>query len=542
MALFLSAFAFVSCDKDEKDDLTEKESSNKNQGGLEERVDPSTVLTLSQQQAVFKQAVSNLGQQIDFTNLAQTLSTYLTENEVDLDSDLAIDTLSAQDPALGTKLNALRQLLYSDEDISFDFDNLYFEADIALKDSIIIDSSEYKTYKRWYNIVDESELDEEDLAYLISLIEYDTVAIPILLDINHEADQFKINFHTKDHNVITFCLRGQNDSESRITVTDTVKVATHDVTLPDSLNYSLIVNGDTLICLNAGYSTDFKIDVKGAEKSNGKFKMSDLYFNGSSLSSNVDVTSDIYSLTTKATYGNEKGLNLSFVSRISGEEALSGILNIKGLNNSSTNWVEGGDILAWAMDKNYFKGIDFNVNVFKDEIKMHLSAENPFEQEIMALFALLISSDEGDDEGEGGDDDGEGDGDDEGGNVVTAAQMNQMVDKFNEVFKGEIYFKDYSKPLALLKLVYEPPTRAVVNVSTIFKGFIANFEKYGLKLGIETYDDEGIRTFVSFKEYFGEEDFYKAFAAQIKEKYASAFGPLLTAIKNKKEKGSLLSK
>ena len=531
MALFLGAFAFVSC---EKDDLTEKES---NKRGLEEKVDPSTVLTLSQQQAAFKQAVGNLGQQIDFTNLAQTLSTYLTENEVDLDSDLALDTLSAQDPDLGVKLNALYQLLESDEDISFDFSNMYFEADIELKDSIIIDSSEYKSYKRRYNIVDESELDEEELAYLISLIESDTVAIPILLDINHEADQFKINFHTKDHNVITFCLRGQNDSESRITVTDTVKVATRDVTLPDSLNYSLIVNGDTLICLNAGYSTDFKIDVKGAEKSNGKFKMSDLYFNGSRLTSNVDVTSDKYSLKANVTYSDDKGMNLGFVSRISGEEALSGNINLKGYNNSSINWANYTEILAWAMDKNFFNGIDCNVNLFKDEIRMQLCIENPLvEQDILALFALLSSSDdeEEDDEIIESSDDEEEDEDDEDAADITPERLSQLVDKFNEVFKGDIYFKGYSKPLALLKMVYEPPTKAVVNVGSMFKGFIANLEKYGLKLGIETYGDDGVRTFVSFEKYFGEEDFYKAFAAQIKEKYASAFGSLSSVIKKKK--------
>ena len=106
MSLAIGAFAFVSCDKDkEKDDLTEQN------GKAQERVDPSTVLTLPQQQAKFVQAAGNLGQQMEFTDMAQAVGFVLKQFKYDVEWEDAMDAACEQDAKLKMKLDAVKKML-----------------------------------------------------------------------------------------------------------------------------------------------------------------------------------------------------------------------------------------------------------------------------------------------------------------------------------------------------------------------------------------------------------------------------------------------
>lgn len=504
IALSIGVCTFTSCTDKEKDDL--KDSGK----GGREKVDPASVLTISQQQAVFSQTLSGLGNRLEFTNIAQALNAVLAEKQYDLKWETALDALRARDALLGAKLDAIKQILKQDS-IYVDFDKLYFEAEMAFKDTVVYDSTYYFRYISNNGIIDVNELDAWNLEYLNSLIKTDTLMIPVLLGIQHNTEQLKIKLNTGDGNNITLSLKGQNDTESRLSVT--VNDKTRPVALPSKLAVSLCLNEDTLIRVNADYTTDFKVEVKGTKADeDADFKLSYLTFDGSNLSLNAGVSLDIYSVKAKASYDDDKGLDVDFAANISNEEAVSGNINIRGKVDNSCNWADPANILAWAGNPEYFKGVDCNVNVFKDQIRMKVNIDNPLVNgAFMQLFAFLSQSEP---------------------MAVADTTMARLVNDVNKILKAELYFKGYDQPQAIVKLAYEPPTKGSdfsSIISTIKDNVIANFDKLGLKIGIETYDDEGYKNLFSFKEYFGGID-VKSFTDQIKNKFELAFGPMISEL------------
>lgn len=504
IALSIGVCTFTSCTDKEKDDL--KDSGK----GSREKVDPASVLTISQQQAVFSQTLAGLGSRIEFTNIAQALNAVLAEKKYDFKWETALDALRARDALLGAKLDAIKQILKQDS-IYVDFDKLYFEAEIAFKDTIVHDSTSLFRYLDDYGL-NLNEMDESDLEPLKWRIKTDTLMIPVLLgDVQHNTEQLKIKLNPGDGNIITLSLKGQNDTESRLSVT--VNDKTRPVALPSMLAVSLCLNEDTLISVNADYTTDFKIVVKGTkEDEEDDFKLSYLTFDGSNLSLNAGVSLDIYSVKAKASYDDDKGLNVDFAANISNEEAVSGNINIRGKVNNTLNWAETTNILAWAGNPEYFKGVDCNVNVFKDQIRLKVDIDNPLVNgAFMQLFAFLSQSEP---------------------MAVADTTMARLVNDVNKILKAELYFKGYDQPQAIVKLAYEPPTKGSdfsSIISTIKDNVIANFDKLGLKIGIETYDDEGYKNLFSFKEYFGGID-VKSFTDQIKNKFELAFGPMISEL------------
>lgn len=512
MALAIGASAFVSCDKSEKDDLTEN-----NKKSQVERVDTSTVLTLSQQQNAFNKAVGKFGQDMEFTDIAQAVGMILNQFKYKVEWDNALKAACKQDLLLAMKVNAIKHYLKFSGDFSVNFNELFFEADIAFKDSVIRDSTEYFYYRYTYNI-EESQIDEKVSAYLDSLIIEDTIMVPFLAHIDHDADKLKLNLHTTDGSIISFCLVGHSDSESRLALTDKKNSVTRNITLPDTLNISLTLNDHTLLCVNTGYATNFKVEVKGADDEKGKFKLSDLRFTGNELSLDADALLGMYAVNANVNYNDENGLNAVFAANVSGTEVISGNVHLNGVFNSSLNWAEPTNIMVWASNSESFKGIDCNVNIFSDEIKMHVGIDNPLlNGSVLQFMAYLFSKEPLE---------------------PADADLERMISEFNNTFKGEIYFKGYDKPQAVVKLVHDPSITKAVNRLFDVKTMVGNFERLGLKIGIETYNDDGVKVFVPFKEYFVEED-YKAFVGQLKQKLEIAFGQLISAMYPKLSVGKI---
>ena len=513
IALSIGVCTFTSCTDKEKDDL--KDSGK----GGREKVDPASVLTISQQQAVFSQTLSGLGNRLEFTNIAQAVTTVLTDRGYHLKWETAMDSLRAQNPVLEAKLDALKNILDRDslykkvlkrDSIYVDFEKLYFEAEIAFRDTV--DSTRYFRYiSSHYNGVDLNTLEAYQREELNKKI--DSLMIPVILDFQNGTDQLKIKVNTGDGNYITLYLKGQNDTESRLSVT--VNDNSCPVALPSILDFSLSLNEEKLISVNADYTTDFKVEVKGTKTNeDDDFKLSYLTFDGSDLSLKAGVSLDIYSVKAKASYDDDKGLNVDFAANISNEEAVSGNINIRGKVDNSCNWADPANILAWAGNPEFFKGVDCNVNVFKDQIRMKVNIDNPLVNgAFMQLFAILSQSEP---------------------MAVADTTMARLVNDVNKILKAELYFKGYDQPQAIVKLAYEPPTKGSdfsSIISTIKDNVIANFDKLGLKIGIETYDDEGYKNLFSFKEYFGGID-VKSFTDQIKNKFELTFGPMISGVVN----------
>ena len=518
IALSIGVCTFTSCTDKEKDDLLKEDNR--------EKVDPNSVLTISKQQAAFSRALNGLGNKIDFTNIAQAVTTVLTDRGYHLKWETAMDSLRAQNPDLEAKLDALKNILDRDslykkvlnrDSIYVDFEKLYFEAEIAFRDTV--DSTRYFRYiSSHYNGVDLNTLEAYQREELNKKI--DSLMIPVILDFQNGTDQLKIKVNTGDGNYITLYLKGQNDTESRLSVT--VNDNSCPVALPSILDFSLSLNEEKLISVNADYTTDFKVEVKGTKTNeDDDFKLSYLTFDGSDLSLNAGASLDIYSVKANASYDDENGFNVGFAANISNEEAVSGNIHLKAKNYKSFNWAmlsgvtslsDVASLLGWTSDPSYFKGIDCNVNVFKDQIRMKVNIGNPLANAaILQLFATLMSDQQ---------------------LTLPDTTMTRLINEFNKVFKGEIYFKGYDQPQAKVKLAYEPPTKgSSVDFSSIKDIVVANFERLGLKIGIETYDDQGYKTLYSFKNYFGGID-VKSFTDQIKNKFELTFGPMISGVVN----------
>ena len=143
LALATGAFAFVSCDK-EKDEVND---------ASKDRQKYENVLSYERQQDILSNSLNTVVQVIDFTSLSQTLQSIMAEfgdNTIDIND--MFEAIAQQDEILGGRINAIREFLYTEEDILFDFEGLFFEANLdfvldtiqvldgagVLKDSVMI--------------------------------------------------------------------------------------------------------------------------------------------------------------------------------------------------------------------------------------------------------------------------------------------------------------------------------------------------------------------------------------------------------------------
>ena len=519
MALSFGVFALTSCDKDkEKNEL--KEEIEKNNGGRPDTLNSDTIaastkfLPVSQQQAIFSQTVGGLSQAIDFSDIARKMGLLFQETGYDIKWGDFIDALCAQDEILQGKLNVLREIT-EHEEIALDFEDLYFAADIKLIDSIIVDSTAYNQAIFWaLNLGHpEEHLDSSSFdGYLIK----DTVKFPVLMNIQHETDRFKVNFHIGE-NIVAISLKCQGNSDGSVSIESVFpdSVKNRYIGLPEIAELSLSINGDTVISLNAGLNTDFNVQASRALDPDDKgFKLRSLIFDGSGLDLNASAKLDNYSLWAKANYDVENGLKVGFAANMYNNEVISGDITVNGVISKATNWTDPITILAWAANNNSFKGVDCNLKVNTDLIRMHLSLDNPLvNPDVLELFTLLAFATEQTP-------------------APTDERMNQMVATINELLKGEIYFKGFEDPQAVLKIVYSPSTKG--GIGDVLKAVPANFERFGLQLGFETYDAEGQKTFVTVKEYFAGIDF-KAAGKQIVNKFTEAFGPVISTMFHKED-------
>ena len=208
LALATGAFAFVSCDK-EKDDVND---------ASKDRQKYENVLSYERQQDILSNALTTVVQVIDFTSLSQTLQSIMAEfgdNTIDIND--MFEAIAQQDEILGGRINAIREFLYTEEDICFDFEGLFFEANL----DFVLDT-----------------IQVQDGA---GVFKDSVMIIPYVSDVIYESDQFKLNigFNNKEEKAV-IVLKGHNDPESRVSITNATTQQVKNITLPDTLDLSAI--------------------------------------------------------------------------------------------------------------------------------------------------------------------------------------------------------------------------------------------------------------------------------------------------------------
>ena len=489
MALAIGAFAFVSCNKD--DDKNEK---NGGQGGQD------SFLPYEQQQRIIEQTVGGLAQNIDFSGLAGSVSTiinsiYKVEGR-DIDWKAGIEAAAAQDAMMARKIGAIKQMIESDDIDLKNLNALYFEADVEFVETVVVDSTLYLMYGGR----------SEDL------LSSDTVLIPVLKNVNHNADRFKLNFKTTDNHVLSVTLKGSSDKDARFTWLDIRKNETKNVNLPNAIDLSVTLDGQNLLSGDASLDTDFNVVLSGYYDKNSEndtvFKVSDASVYGQNLSFNANVAIDKYAVTANAVYRANTGLNVAAKALMEGKEALSVNVNVDATLTEQINWADYASILSWCMDYNKVRGLSADAAIGGDQIKVVAALkENPVKyQEVLSTAMMIV-----------------------GGSTPEPEAVKAMIDKFNEIFVGEVYFKGYDKPQAKLRLVYEAPEGTKGEGSSMLSSITEAIAKSGLRILVDTYDADGNEVTITVNEYFGKINLQGALATVVSN-FKQAFGPLMELI------------
>ena len=489
IALSVGVCTFTSCDEKEKNDLIEKRDDNKGGDTV-----VANALTISQQRAILSGSLNSVVQCIDFSDLSQALSGIMAGmGDYSIEFDTLIKYISLQDPVLGQKILAVKQIFKS-KDIAIDFDRLNFEADLK----IVLDT-----------------ISVPDGAGGVR----DTIILkPVISNQKHEnVDQIKLNVEIPG-NKATIILKGSSDTQSRIAV-DNKKGETVNITLPKSLELSVVLNGVPVLSGNFDLDTDFNVTAQRDES----HKLKSLIFNGHDLSLNAGVTLGKYSISANAAYSDNdndfKGLILDAKAKMYAGDGWNDMLSIKAKVDATIpeniNWMEfslGSATYTWLTrnDDRMARGVEVEAVLGSDDIKLLASVDLTNNDIITALMAYGVSRplDE---------------------NGVIAAK--RLADNLNNRIKGELYFKNYDDPQAKLRFIYDP--KSVGELQSIdfndfkFKVFLNNIVTSGLRVMIDTYDDNKKPVTVSFQEYFGEIDF-KAMGNAILAKLMSDFAPFFS--------------
>ena len=485
MALAIGALAFTSCEKEKEEERKEEQKTAK-------------YLSVEDQQSLISNAITGIAESIDFTNLAQIVQIAVEELGYPLNFDGAIDAMIEQDPILSRKIDALNRMLESDE-INFDFESMYFEADIAFALTEFSD-----TTWAW-----------NEKGELVELIDTYEAYYPYLVKVNHNADRFLINIKAVDNHVYTLSLKAGSDTESRFT--EVTREGAKSATLPNSIDLSLSFDGNNVLSIGGDYTTDFRAVLESeynAAEDTEKFAR--LTLTGSKFSAKGKLAIDKYALSGNASYTAKDGIKADAKFMIADKEALSIDAHLDATLSEYTNWLESSDIAAWAMDYNSVRSLTVNAVLGGDQIKAVVGLkENPVQYtEILTPIMSFVAD-----------------------VPVEPEAIEAMVAKFNEIFVGEFWFKGFDKPQATLKLAYKTPQDAgkvYIDENDIFAGIMAKINASGLQFLVDSYDKDGKEITISAAEYFGKID-VSTFGQKVVANFQAAFGPLLEMLQGDDE-------
>jgi len=483
LALATGAFAFVSCDK-EKDDVND---------ASKDRQKYENVLSYEQQQDILSNSLNTVVQVIDFTSLSQTLQSIMAEfgdNTIDIND--MFEAIAQQDEILGGRINAIREFLYTEEDILFDFEGLFFEANL----DFVLDTIQ---------VLDGAGVFKDSV-----------MIIPYVSDVIYESDQFKLNigFNNKEEKAV-IVLKGHNDPESRVSITNATTQQVKNITLPDTLDLSVTIGNKKVLQAKIAYETDFQVQVEGTgsiirKQVEGvkpdKFKLTKLILNGEELSLNAGVTLDKYSILAGVDYDKESGVNITAKAQMLGADILSIRAKIDATLSENLDWKNPmGSILPWLTNPDRMaRGGQIEAVLGNDDIKLLASFDLTDNEIVTALMALVL------------------------GQPKTQEDFDKarnMVEYLNNRIKGELYFKGYADPQAKIKFIFDPESVGEKNISKLddMDAMRENINKSGIHVMVDTYDSNGYAVTVSFQEYFGAIDI-KTIGKTIISKFKTAFG------------------
>ena len=475
-ALALGSFVFMSCDDDEKID---------GKSGDNEKY-----MTVAEQQKAIQTSLEGVADAIQFTEFSNAMNVVsgIMGREIgseELFSILYNSPEILEDSMFQVKMTNAMMMYYGDTIIA-DLTPYYMEADLLIKDTMLIDT---------ISLAGEggSTGSYVDTTYQTMLI---------LSNIKHDVEYFQLNVFVDEHEIT---LKANTKAgESIVTVKD--KKGIKNIVLPKSAQLSIALDGQVLATLNGQYDSDLIIYVEDVEEGDDIVRI-----DGSKVlvSGNLSIAS--YSLGGSVAFDEKTGIAGRMSLKYGTNELLAANAKLdavfEGLDIEDTTAV-----LIWAQDPEKLKSVSGNVSLGGGQIEIKGSLENPFKDETVAKYMRSLMA----------------------GVVLTDEQFEEMVAKFNELFNAGIYFKGYEKPQAVLKVKYNKAQNnangSKADIDDQEPGIVDEIggalSKVGGYLVFEVRDEAGKAYEISVEDYFKGVDINQ-FKQTIMEKAMKVFGPFI---------------
>ena len=294
LVLTLGAFAFMSCDDEEK---------IKNEGK-----DGGKYMTVPEQQQAITGALDGVAEAIEFTEFSNALG-FVQEilgreiNPRDLIQILASPAIQ-EDTVFQNKLSKA-MIMFSQDTITIDLSPLYMSADLFIRDTVLIDTI------RYYG----------EGGSTGSYVDTTYQTLFVLDNIKHDVDCFQLNVFVDNHELT---LKAKVRAGESI-ITYKSEKTNKTVYLPKSAEVSLSLDGKVLAAINGEYTSDMSLYVEDIKDGDDIVEFDGTKF---SVSGSIKVVS--YELAGSVKFDMSKGAEANMAVKY----ADNAILSINGVNQS----------------------------------------------------------------------------------------------------------------------------------------------------------------------------------------------------------------
>lgn len=480
--LFFSAFALV------LGSLAFISCNDDDKVGTDEGKNGDKYMTLAEQQQAIQTSIDGVADAIEFTELTQAADV-IAQAAGKKWSFLSLmpilnDSVLMQDSIFMTKLSYAMQLVTGDYQIfegkELDLSPLYMTADINVVDTVIYG---------------------------------DTISALVLGNINYDVDYLLLNVFIEDH-AITVKAKIES-GESEFDYVNVEKNINARLPIPELIDITLSLDGKVLADVKSEYDSDYVISFTNDTISSDDEES--FVVEGSKMSVKASAKIAGYELNGKLDFDEETGFEGSFAAKYGNSELFSANGKIAAVFKD-VDFTDSVSMMIWAQNPELLKSMSANASLGGGAVEFKGSLENPFKDKDLAKYMGTLMT----------------------GTILSDEEFEDMVAKFNELFKVGVYFKGYNQPQAVLKVKYikdaDKPAydEEEDEELSMFDVIGAQIMKAGGYMVFVVHDENGNEVEVSPEEYFGKID-VSYFVKTIQEKFAKAFGPYLVMFEEEEE-------
>ena len=442
----------------------------------DEGKDGEKYMTLTEQQQAIQASLEGVANAIEFTELSQAAAVVgeVVGKKWSYMSLMPIlsDTTLMKDTAFISKISYAISLINGDFDVfdgmTIDLSPLFMEVDMQVVDSVIYG---------------------------------DTVAAVVINRFKSDVDHLLINVAIDDHDVSLKAKVVQGTTTLNYYNADR-ELSSH-VALPELVEVTLTLDGSVLASVKGDFDSDYTISFTDNGSDDESFVV-----DGTRMSASVSVKAVGYDLGGSLNYNETTG----FTCNLSAKYGNTELLSIGGKLDAVFKDVDFTDsiaMLVWVQNPEMLKSVSGNASLGGGQIEIKGSLENPFKDEALAKYMRSLMA----------------------GTILTDDQFEDMVAKFNELFKVGVYFKGYEKPQAVMKVKYIKDQKANADKdddeeSSIIDAVGDLVKEVSSYLVMEVRDEKGKTYEVSVEDYFKGVDINQ-FKQVIMDKVLKVVGPLM---------------